>query len=92
MDFVNSVCADDLKKIYKKYKNKYLLQPNISAIYHNKNGDITEASIFVQMCPPNVCIQNLDLFFKIKQDFEKTVQKINKNIHMYFSINAHKVK
>ena len=66
-------CAGDVDKIFKTHK--YLLRPVIRVKYMNINFEL-----FAQMCPPSICVKNLDFFVKIAQNFDKILKKINKDI------------
>ncbi len=78
------VCAGDLDKIYNKHK--FLLQPSIEAVYYTEYGEEIRTPIFIQMCPPNICLKNIKKFDKICKEFKECVSDINPKIYIDFII------
>lgn len=79
------VCAGNLEDIYKKHKK--LLRPVITVFYYNTTTkSILECEILAQMCPIQTCLKNLDLFFDIRKEYQKYVNKINPYINIDFRI------
>ncbi len=78
------ICAGNLDKIYNKHK--FLLQPSIEAVYYTEYGEEIRTPIFIQMCPPNICLKNIKTFYKIRQEFDNCISKINPKIRVDFMI------